>query len=340
MTEEMRIVWVDDDVTHKKDATFIEEKCEKLRVDFFHPKEFNVKNNPADLFLIDDRLYQLANKDNEHSNKQGLTLAAEIRVNFPEIPIYIFTNDYFSKGIFGSLSQATEGLADEKIFYKDIQRQGPQILYNDTLDYKRVREIERLNYKQLVGLLNPPEDSMDDLLNGFPEILKGGLRLTEDTEKAAGNSLFYAKWIKKALLAFPGYVYDSLFAATSVGLKEELFEKTPDFDNARYTGVFAHSRKPLWWKRKLNQILMNEAQKSLKLADITNLFSIAEKIYKLRDVEQLRCAVCNDKFPETVAYNKEDENERQPVHFSCSCVDYRKENKLFYDEIRFFEYKD
>jgi hypothetical protein len=340
MTLKTTIIWIDDEKKHRVDSDFMMKKCINLEILFFHPKEFLVEKTPADLYLLDDRLYQHANDNNEKSNQRGLTLAAEIRVKYPEIPIYIFTNEFFDQGIFGSLSQASEGLADEKIYYKQIQREGAEILYNDSLDYKKIRDIEKLNFRQLLKLLNPPEDTIEDLLNALPEVLKGGLRPTDDQAMAEGNSLFYGKWIKKTLLAFPGFVYDSLFAATSVGLPEEKFLKLKEFKPAIYDGLFSKTRKQLWWKRKLNQILIDKAQKSMKIDEIGNPYSLAEKIYKLKDTEKLKCVVCGEKYPETIAFNKTNENEKQPVHYSCSEVARSKENKLFFEEIRYFEYMD
>lgn len=337
MKEKISLIWIDDDKNHKKDAEYIMKKCANLEISFFHPTEFDPDKKSADLFLLDDRLYQHENDNNQKSKQRGLTLAADIRVVFPEIPIYIFTNEFFEQGIFGTLSLATEGLADEKIFYKNIQRSGFEILYNDAIDYKKVRSIEKLNYKQLLKLLNPPEGINDDLYNALPEPLKEGLRPANDEEKPDGNSLFFGKWVKRILLTYSGFLYDSLFAATSVGLPEEKFLKIGDFKQALYDGVFSKPRKPLWWKGKLTSILIDKAQKSMKINDIGNPFSIAEKAYNLREEEQLRCAVCKEKYPETVAFNKDDESDRQPVHLSCSEVDRSKENKLFFEEIRYFE---
>ncbi|XES76120.1 MAG: hypothetical protein ACBZ72_07995 [Candidatus Bathyarchaeia archaeon] len=337
---ESKVIWIDDDLSHKKDADLLAEKSADLKITFFHPKEFVVEEMPVDLFLLDDRLYQHENAKNEKSNARGFTLAANIRFSFPEIPIYIFTKDFFDQGIFGVLSQASESFVDEKIYYKDVQRRGVEILLNDSLDYKKIRSVEKLNLQQLLNLLNPPEDIVDELKNALPEALRDGLRPADDQGKSEGNSLFYGKWIKKSLLTYSGFIYDSLFAATSVGLTEKMFLEIQDFAPALYDGLFSKSRKPLWWNRKLRSILMTKAQKALDNKAIGNPFALAEKIFNLKENEILKCAVCKEKYPETVAFNKDDPNDRQPVHFSCSAVDYTKENKLFFEELRYFKYED
>ena len=192
----------------------------------------------------------------------------------------------------------------------------------------------------MLNLLNPPEDIIEDLYAALPEALKEGLRPTKDENKPEGNSLLYAKWIKHTLLAYCGFIYDSLSAATSVGLPVKKFLELEDFKPALYKGIFSQSKEDRWWKRKLQAILIDKAQSTLDIKDIGNPFSLAEKIYKLKKNEQLKCAVCKEKYPETVAFNKSNANDRQPVHFSCSSIDHSKENKLFFEEIRYFEYEE
>ncbi len=342
MNLKQKLIWIDDDKDHQKDATLIMKKQEHLEIIFLHPNKFKITEHCGHIYLLDDRLFQKEDEDQIAFDKRGLNLAADIRIDHPEFPIYLFTTDKVPKGVFGVLSQASEGLTDSIIEFKSIQRNGHIFLYHDSLDYERIRNTERKNVEAMVNLLHPQSFEKDEIFLAIPQVLKNGLSDPSDIENSQGNTNFYGKWIRNVFLQFPGFVYDSLFSATCVGMMESVFlSKKGEFKDAHYNGIFSNSRDNcLWWKSQLKRILYRLANDKLPIEERDNPYTFSEKIFHLKDSEVSRCALCGEKYPKTVAYNKDDEEERQPVHFHCSEVDEKKENRLYFDEIRFFEYPE
>ena len=57
-------------------------------------------------------------------------------------------------------------------------------------------------------------------------------------------------------MAKPGFLYDTLWTATLLGLKEESFKKvTHLFKNAKYLGLFADKSNERWWQTQVRQII-------------------------------------------------------------------------------------
>ena len=66
-----------------------------------------------------------------------------------------------------------------------------------------------------------------------------------------------ANWLRNTLLKFPGVLYDSIHAATSLGISSESFERhdvQAIIQEARYGGIF-HTDTARWWRHGLFDVV-------------------------------------------------------------------------------------
>lgn len=342
--ETITIVWLDDEIDHKKDAENLSLRRETLEVIFLTPGEFEdfikgvvTSERDVDLYLIDDRLFK---EKQAHLKPRGFTYAAIIREKFPETPIYFFSAVRDLSGIFLGLAEAARNLADCIVDLKDVLRHGSDFLYYDALDYRRIKEAKRNNLEAIHKLLRAPKSDWQKIEQTLPDDLRGGISRTKDqTKNASGNVIAFAKWVRRTLLSLPGFLYDSLYAATKLGLTEDFFlDNVSVFDGAQYNGIFSHSMSNrLWWNSELDRIVFDIAEEELCDESSTDVREILRSYFKLREKDLPICAVCKNPHPDTVGINKYDPTERRPVHFRCSRPHPKKIRVLYFDEIREFE---
>lgn len=346
----VKVLWIDDEHQDRtEDAKNIAHKRSGVRIEILHPKEkkmkerlLEIKNEKKfpDIFLIDYFLDQVP-INGETYDTRALSFAGKIRELVPEYPIYVITDKVGKKegieGVYFSEAQATKAIFDKILTFKDVQREGYNILYYDALDFKRIRESPREDVNVLFELLGAPDDIKERLEFVLPNELKNGLSAPDGSEHPQGNAIAFARWTKETFLAMPGFVYDNLHAATYFGMKIKSFNNiSPKFKMARYSGVFAKTNVDMWWVSRLNEILFSykKAQKS----DKTNPWEIAPELFRIPKKDWSRCVVCKNLFPETVGRNLDDYKDMNPIHYRCSAPDIKKREPYF-DEARTFKIK-
>jgi len=113
-----------------------------------------------------------------------------------------------------------------------------------------------------------------------------------------------SKWILRTLFKYPGIFYDSLFAASALGINESSFQKQEVqefFKDAYYTGVFSDMKK-LWWKDRLLKIAftcIREAGVEPRLSD-----NFMTAFYKTTEnkLEPSICIFSDEEHANTVCY--------------------------------------
>lgn len=341
MSGKIKIVWIDDEAIHEKDARNLEAERKELEIDFVDPSGFEdylkKLEEDVDLFLVDDRLIRRDVGASRSFGRRGLSVAAQIREEHPEIPIYLFSAYPENYGIYTALAEAAKSFADEIVAWKTIQREGHDLLYHDAMDYRKIRRSPRSSVYSLLNLLNAPENDHKRILAAFPESLMEGLSPISEKESAEGNAIAFAKWAKRIFLELPGFVYDSLYSATKLGITEKTFKDLESkFEDARYNGVFAKTRRKLWWDSKLRARIFHLAGEKLPSEETTNLQELTKKVFSLHESKVAECVVCGEKYPDTVGINKHDEEDRQPVHYRCSEPHPTKSRMLYFEEPRRF----
>jgi len=341
---EVLIWWIDDDREHVEEAINLEKSNENLKVTFMEPKDvtaglksLSVEDVP-DLFLVD---YFLNRRGKEKYQNQGLTMEGTIRENYPEHPVYGFTvamegEEKELRKIFSEIKQAAEERFDKILNFKDVQRKGNDI-YKDALDHRRIRESERGSLKELFQLIKAPEDVKERLKMILPDELHEGLATKGDMEKPEGNAIAFARWVRESLMTKPGFLYNRLYTATHLGMTEEAFEGiSGKFGDTKYNGVFHETEPLLWWVCRIDEILFS--QDKAKDIENTKPLEVAPEVFEIPEGQRTKCAVCGEKYPETVGLNLDDEEE-QSVHYKCSTVNRDKRGELYFDEPRCFVIK-
>jgi hypothetical protein len=332
----IKIIWIDDDPNHKEDAKNLENKRKELEVIFVSPLKIDTflerQVGDVDLFLIDDRLNYIL----ESFNRRGLSVAAQIREKLQEIPIYLFSA-YREEGIFTTLAEASENLSDYILDLKKIQREGHNILYYDAIDYHRIRESQRESVNTLLNLLNAPEDDHKRIISALPESIKRGLSPQSEKIRSAGNVLAFSKWVRGIFIKLPGFVYNSLYSATKLGITDKTFlNLSSEFESAKYTGVFSKTSPNLWWLSGLRDKIFQFAQEKKPDLDTADPRILTPALFSLDESQISKCIVCGEKYPDTVGINKDDDEDYEPVHYHCSVPHPAKTRVLYYEEARQF----
>ena len=340
--EKVKILWVDDEVTdHTEDAKNLKYAKKELDVTIIHPTnlnselyQFKKSKKMPDLFLVDYFLDEIKfeGEGNGRYQHRGLVVAGRLRELVPEYPIYVVSQkDTRKEGIFLTEAQAARAVFDKILTFKEVQREGPDILYYDAIDYRLIRKSTRRNLKALFRLLQAPEDLAERLKLVLPNELREGLA-------SLGNAIAFAKWVREVLLTTPGFLYDELHVATYLGLTIKAFRTiSKKLKQANYNGVFSRTTPHLWWVTKLNQIIFSfpKAKETNKI----NPWELFPTIFNLHKSAQARCVICGEFFRETVGINLKDDSDLKPVHYRCSIPHPNKRRELYFDEPRGFEIK-
>lgn len=341
--EKVKVLWIDDEVTdHTDDAKNLEYLKKSLKVTIVHPSNLSSELKPnklPDIFLVDYFLDEvsLTGAMGKKYDQRGLAVAGKIREVNPERPIYVVTQQRAKKeGIFVSEAQAAKAAFDRRLTFKEVQRDGHNILYYDALDYRLIRESSGGGLKVIYDLLHAPDGISEKIGLVLPDELKKGVSSSGSNENPEGNPIAFAKWIRQILLEIPGFLYDELHAATYMGIRVEAFkEVSSKFKKAKYSGVFARTNRPLWWASELTDIIFSKP-KSQKIAKV-NPWEVAPIVFKIPETKRVKCAVCNDLFPETVGINLNDDADLRPIHYRCSKPHPVRKRELYFDELRVFE---
>jgi len=192
---------------------------------------------------------------------RGALLATAVRGKYPNKPIVILTQRSFIQDeLVGAKDFA--GVYDELVFKDDIadskRRQGVvQKLIGLIEGFSQLEKTEPKEWAQLLQVLGSGELEEGDLISAEPPWLdEEPWRVPE-----AG------RWVRKVILRFPGILYDSLHAATTLGIDEQAFLQgsvQEYFQDCRYGGVFASHDEPRWWKKRL----LGKADQMMEDADI------------------------------------------------------------------------
>ena len=299
----MEIWFIDDDNEEfEKLQSLIDSDAGKgeVKLSRFHPSD-SLTGNP-DVILID---YQLTNPDGVRraSNVNGLDIGTSLRVDFPTIPILLFS--YKSRGKLASVQKSIANQIFDEILYKDDFLGSDRSLLSDLFvlckgysaitrsffsEGKKVKEED--NKKKLYGILLAPPDAYEDI-----DSLLGGIdRLSSDDWTPFGIAYI----IRKELMGYPGILYDTIHAATFLGISEKAFKEIEHFFiSAKYKGVFSE-RKNFWWKCSLKEFADSIMEKDELKVPYSHGFHKAWKRKEGKELELAECCVSKQKPAETV----------------------------------------
>ena len=185
---------MDDDLRDLKRYKELFEKFEQFDVYTFQMEpnteikkiHKKIKEN-VDLIIIDLKI---------NWNISGATLASDIRQNFPDIPIILFTRKgILDEGIPQHIRAALTDVLDD-ILYKDNLRKNPEkileYLYELGIGYKLLKNTKYKKWSNLLELLKAPKDDENELSEAKPPL----------EPNTSWTIFLIAKWINDVLLKY------------------------------------------------------------------------------------------------------------------------------------------
>jgi CheY-like chemotaxis protein len=214
-----------------------------------HVDELRLSPTP-DLVLIDYRLTQRQPTSGISATYRGGTLATYIAEKLPEKPLVIFsTRDCLN--LFPNYEEEIRTV--DYILYKEdlnqdllSQRNFLVTLVQGFKSLTNARPGSR-TWSALMQLLHASRSEEEDLQRSSPP------HGENDGDWCVHHA---ARWILMVLFRYPGVLYDSLYASTSLGVREEDFlQDTVQsfFRDAQYSGIFVGMKK-LWWRDRLQKL--------------------------------------------------------------------------------------
>lgn len=289
---EVNVVYIDDvsDELRKWEAKF---RTDPRAMGKFTIKTFNSPKSRADYDHMNEATPELLlvdfNLDIPDANGQvigisGVTLSTELRQQFREVPIVLFTR----KSVFNiqDYTKIRETLSsiDEIVYKQEVFKTDSTIiddLYNLAIGYRRLRDQTNRSWNDLLKLLGASQSDSELLEQSNPPVIP--------RQRWAAASV--ASWIRDIVLRFPGILYDALHAATFLGVSKDVFlsENVQNaFAPAKYAGIFAPP-EGRWWKSKLQTVaysMMNKKERELLLR---HGFPTAWERSKVTSIDRAKC---------------------------------------------------
>jgi len=266
------------------------------------PPKFDVSPILAekpDLVLVDYELTK-AQAGAEPVTYMGGTLANRLRETIPETPQVLLTRKPLLLQYKGAVDQLE---AFDFELYKDEVDADPlaasSVLIEIVKGYDFLRRPETKDWKRLASVLGATDQEADLLRDVAPPIAS-----TVPDAPPVWSVRLAARWILHVLFRYPGVLYDSLFAASALGVSQTSFLH-PDvqsiFLSARYAGPFG-DLSARWWIGRLRQVaygILNQAGMQPPLAD--SFPQALEKSHSLR-LEPSVCVYSHESAADTVCF--------------------------------------
>jgi DNA-binding NarL/FixJ family response regulator len=270
-----------------------------------------------DLVLID---YELSRKlpSGQMVPYQGGTLATKLREELPDYPLILFTR----RKIIEKYSPEEELGAIDDIVYKEVLERNPhayiRMLAGYANGFATLRRVSPKTWNGLLTILGATSSEADLLREASPPFelrknkrpkgkRKGGKRIEDSTVWSVRKA---AEWILRTLFAYPGILYDSLYASASLGIDEKSFLKkeTQDhFKSAKFVGPFLEVEQR-WWRGRLHEEAFQYLRKARLRPVLPESFPEAFRKVTGASLRPSKCVFSGEPFAESVCYVL-----RQPV---------------------------
>ena len=317
MKHEYRFIWVDDNVERATGyigglngnlrQTPVETKLEVVAVtktlfDDLSQKALDWISNPPDMIMLDHDFSKVAQR---MFDIRGSALAHLLRIQLPKTPIVCMSGQNVNSEDFN-----IEDLSEYTYIFDVNQinnEENLERLFSIAEDFKLLCFPGKSAVRQaLVEALSPPETDKLSLLSVLPEEFEG-------TFVHGTSPHRMARWVLNIFMRRPGFLCDTLEAATFLGLKQSAFvDKVKHyFEPARYRGPFATDSHPLWWASAISDVLYEKLPNQTALSP-TNA---GRQFEGISEDDYSRCGVTNEHTPapDVVAYTDATKFERRAV---------------------------
>lgn len=326
MSSKPKIIWIDDDSDRIRESENLGNRL-NVNVEFIDVKDevlleklngiLSEKQMPY-LILMDHRLTHV----NKSGFEKGSTAAEVIREKWPECPIVCITA---AKP--GDIDWHKKSIYEEILQYDDISDYDSVILSIGE-SFQELQKKRPGDVNELINILKPPEDDVARLHSILPRELKRG-EISQDESLL----LSISKWVRYTLINKPGFLYDRLWAATLLGIKEESFKKIESiFADAKYRGIFKDKKNERWWQSKLRDIIFSQFPGD----DSIYTWELGRKLPGIDDTDFSHCDHPDEDHadPPTVAYTDEKAEKRVQRCLRHTVPHPNFEKSLFFEEIR------
>lgn len=311
-----KIIWIDDNPSRA--PTAIELGAEFINV---HQQDIStvvetllVGTSPR--LVVMDHVLDKAAGTVHPVFKKGSTIAEAIKERWPHCPVVGVTNadnitgiDARTKGIYDSLFPFSEfGKYFDRINgiaagFAEVAAEGNEIGCQ-------------------INLLKPPTDDSRRLNDALDTDLK-------NARDASLPSRMY-RWVER-LMDRPGFLLDSLWSATLLGITKEGFDLVADkFAKAAYTGIFSRPDEPRWWATTLAELLYKECPANA--GELT--WHVGRRLPDITDRHFSACYYCKKSYPEIVAFLDEASADQHAMHLGCTILHPRFSRELYFEDIR------
>jgi CheY-like chemotaxis protein len=325
MKKPLTALWIDDDSKKRKESENLGKRL-NLKVEYRNVKDKDLQEElnrildeqEPDLILMDHKL----NMVKENAYKTGSTAAEFIREKPWTCPIVCVTGVSLK-----DIDLHKQSIYEEIFEFEKISS------YDSTLtsiveSFKKLKKNTPQNIEAFIDLLKTTEDDLERLKSVIPTELK-------KKELYQDKSLLQmiSKWVRKTLMEKPGFLYDRLWTATLLGIKEESFTKVENiFSDAKYSGIFADEGNERWWQSKLREILFSQSPGS----DEIYPWKLGRKLPGIDEADFSKCPHPEEDHtgPYTVAYTDEAAKKRAQMCLRHTVPHPNFEKSLFFEEIR------
>lgn len=327
-------LYIDDDRKEAEGYIARLNKAGSLRVEYAAPPiNMDVSKYPnAELYLVDYALDESPVENDTRVGYQGQTFAMHLRDRFPDKPIALITKKPLyderrrsayleSLHLFNADFPKTDMLRDTATVVRRAEAlvKGFDTLRKVSKDWKGLLEAlgATSDEARLLGATVPPL-RLESEKEG--DVVKRKSFVVGENWKVADVAL----WLQEVVLRYPGILYDSLHAATFLGITEEEF-LAPDvqefFNEVAYTGALSPP-DGRWWRGRITSAALKIVQGEESIsASINRSFANAFSKACGRTLEQCRCNSSNLVPADWVCYVL-----RQPVRLEYSLV-YHPDNR-------------
>ncbi|WP_421945034.1 hypothetical protein [Pedobacter sp.] len=316
----LNFIWIDDLPERESEARNME-KSLGVTIEFKDVKNKELINEltkivsgkEPDLIIIDHNLEDA----DSGIFKKGSSAAPFIREIWPECPI-VCVSAVDIRQVDGKQKSNYE----EIFSIDEISKHYWEIL-SIAKSFYFAKENRPQSIVDILNLLNCPEIDRHKLASVLPTTLKDNL---SDTSII----LELSDWVRNTLLKRPGFLYNTLWLSTLIGVKVESFQKIEhNFKGALYDGIFNKDSDPRWWKSQVMEILFEISQmQGLPWVKGRGINGLSDQDFSV-------CYATEAEFPETVAYEDQSQDAKEvPVKIRETVLHPDFESLLYFDEIR------
>ena len=317
MSSKYTVLWVDDDEDRRtgKDRDFgRNERIKVVPVEpldlagrLLHNGEELVEEGSPDLALVDWYL-----QTGEYS-ADGPSIEGILHDKYPEMPVYGFSNKYGDKSF---MRERKQGENRFEIITSPDRLKDKEII-RDIEDYEDIESQKGEGVTGILNLLGADSDLKEKIQPILPQEFAEGIPAGEDYEP--GGILRLARWIRHVLLRQPGMIWNEIWTATKLGIDIDAFDEyRSELSSEEYSGIFSHNIHR-WWREEVTRKVYELASK--EGASVDRTWKDAPIFLDVDEEHIALCDVCGNKYPETVAAERANEDPEFQVHYKCSNIE-------------------